>query len=273
LIISRPCRTVDVEEEKKPVTTYTIEGAYVNKHSSLIGVTYEINENEANNTGPLTDTSYITLHDASFYTEPPPANSLISMDNDHNLFPPVTPRNGPFTLDTTSGNTDGYKMRIHRDPFPLPSSIVENAQALPNPTGNNIDGIQKIRSYDRHQAPQLSVPIDTSSEPATIRSNIYGVNIQQPINPNHFTSLSRSISSSNLHLRSNDDLPESNIRQPIRLWTKHPRWVLRLSQAKRIHTPPLTSHRPFSRERPTNYSSSSSRSTATIPRYAFVEEE
>jgi hypothetical protein len=272
LIISRPCRTNDVEQEKKPVTTYTIEGAYVNKHPSLIGVTYEINENDANNTGPLTDTSYITLHEASLYTEPLADKSLLTMDNDHNLFRPVTPRNVPVTFDTTSVDSDRYKMMMHRDPFPLSSSIFENAQAVSNPTGNNIYGIQKLRSYERHPPPQLSATMDTSNVPATIRSNIYEDNIQQPINPLHFKSLSQSMSSSNPNLRLNDDLPESNIRQALRPWTKHPRWVLRLSQAKQIHTPPLTSHHPLSRERPTNYSSSSGRSTTTIPRYAFAEE-
>jgi hypothetical protein len=273
LIISTPCRRNDVEQQKKPVTTYTIEGAYVNKDYSLIDLNDEINEKNSSNNDPLTDTSYITLYDAdrSLSTESLRSKSLLSMDNNHNQSLPLTPSNVPLILDTTSDNIDGYKMMMHHDPFPLSSSIRHNVQAVPNPTGNNIYGVPTKISSGRYRPSQFSTRMSTSSAPATIRSNIYQDDIQKPIDPLQFKSLSQSALSSSRHLRLNGDLPESNARPVITPWTKHPRWVLRLSKPKKIHPSQFTSNRSFSREQTNNSLSSSTRSTSTIPRYTFSE--
>ncbi len=279
MIISRFCRTIDVGRQKKPVTTYTIEGAYVNKHWSLIGLKYEVNDNEANNNSslndtnnnpPSTDTSFITLHETSLNTEPLPFKSRLPTDNDSNLSLPLTRQNVPVAPDTRSISSDVHKMMMHHNPFPLSSSTHENVQTAPNTTRNNIYRVPTTISYDRYPLTQVPTEINTSSASATIRNNIYQDNIEQPINPLNFKSLSQSTSSSSAHPQSNGDLPKSNDQKLIRPWTKHPRWVLRLSQPKKIHTPSLTSNRPFSRERPK--SSSSAGSTSTIPRYAFYQE-
>jgi hypothetical protein len=260
----------DVEEAKKPVTTYTIEGAYMYKDDSLISEENHTNDNDTTNTAPLTDTSYLTWHETSLNSEPMLAKSFSSMSNDLNLSLPSIRQNVPASLDTESDNTDRHKMLMHHDPFSLSSSIPKNARPIPNPIGNNIYDAQTT-NYDRYP-PRLATQINTASTPATITSNIYRENIQHSIDPRHFKSLSRPKSASSLNFQLNDKLPESNARPATRPWTKHPRWVTRLSQPKRIHTGPLSSTRSLSREGSDNKSISSARSTSTIPRYAFYEE-
>lgn len=281
----------DVEEAKKPVTTYTIEGAYMYKDDSLISEENHTNDNDTTNTAPLTDTSYLTWHETSLNSEPMLAKSFSSMSNDLNLSLPSIRQNVPASLDTESDNTDRHKMLMHHDPFSLSSSIPKNARSIPNPIGNNIYDAQTT-NYDRYP-PRLATQINTASTPATITSNIYRENIQHSIDPRHFKSLSRPKSASSLNFQLNDKLlesntrpksvsslnfelndklPESNARPATRPWTKHPRWVTRLSQPKRIHTGPLSSTRSLSREGSDNKSISSGRSTSTIPRYAFYEE-
>jgi hypothetical protein len=140
---------------------------------------------------------------------------------------------------------------MHRNPFPLWSSIDENAQAMANPTSNNIEGIQKI-NYDRYPPPRFLTKMNTSSAPTAIRSNSYRDNIPQPIDQLELASLSQSTLLPSHHLRLHGHLLESTVRQAARPWTKHSQWVLRLAQPKRIHTPPITSSWPLNRERPNN---------------------
>jgi hypothetical protein len=66
------------------------------------------------------------------------------MDSNDTLSLPFTRRNIAFTLDRASLDTDENKTMMHWNPFSLWSSIGENAQAIPNPTSNNIDGVQTI---------------------------------------------------------------------------------------------------------------------------------
>lgn len=270
--LSRPCRTSDVEEEKKPVTTYTIEGAYVNKDASLIGAQYEINENDSNNTGPLTDTSYMSFFDPSLNEESLSLKSRLPTDNDQNQYMPYMLKDGPSNFDITSINSDPNRMMTYRNPFPLPSLVRDSGQTVPDTTGNNMNDAQTTASYDHHPSMYLSNRMNTSNGHNTIRQNTYPDNIHRSIDTVSLRSLRQSVLASNPPRRSNSDLEKSDNRPITRPWTKHPRWVLRLSQQKRSHTPSLTGSRPSSRERPNNSLSSSARSTATIPRYAFYEE-
>jgi hypothetical protein len=113
--------------------------------------------------------------------------------------------------------------------------------------------------------------MNTLSAPTTIRSNSYRDNIPQSIDPLELTSLSQSTLLPSHHLRLNGHLLESTVRQAARPWTKHSQRFLRLAQPKRIHTPPITSSRPLSRERPNNSLTWSARSTSTIPRYVVYQ--
>ena len=225
---------VDVEREKKPVITYTIEGAYVNKDASLVGLKYEINENDANNSGPLTDTSYITLNDTSVPIELLPSKLPGSKDNDDNVSLPLTYTDIPINLERTLNNSDRYNKMT--DPITI--------------------------SYEQYPPPpQFSTRTNTSNAPTTITSNIDPDKHQQSTDSFDFTSLSQATLSSS-----------SPTRPTVRPWTKHPRWVLRLSQSKQIHTPPLITNRQLSRQEPDKNTISSGRSTRTIPRYMFMED-
>jgi hypothetical protein len=236
LILSRPCRAVDVEREKKPVVTYMIEGADVNKGTSTIADKYKVNKNDDSNSLPTTDTSYKTFGDESLYMEPLSSKSLITMNNDGNSSPPLSHRNMPVTLDTISDAIDGNRMMKNHNPFPLSSSIPLNPQAVPTSMDNDM----------------------------------YRYNTQQPTDPLYFAPSSLSQSR---YPPVNSGPTEPYVRKTATPLRKHPRWVLRLSQPREIHSVPLPRSRPFSSEQPRNKLSSSSRSTATIPRYMVSPEQ
>ena len=328
LSMPRPCRAVDVEREHKPVTTYTIEGAYYNRASFLLGEKYKINENSENNNGSLLNTSHTTLGDISFYTEPLSSKSLLTLNNDHKLSPTLTSRNVPTPPDTIFNTVDRRKMMMNYELFSLSSSIHENTPAVPNTTRNHIrsndpyaasrlsnqmdksdapgtisnavDRRKMMMNYDllslspsihentpavpnatqnhiynndHHPASKLSIQENTSGAPATITNTIYSDNIQQPMDSLHSTLTSQSALLASRHPPSNNDLTDPNIHQVKTARRKYPRWAVRLSQPKQIHTPSLSSSRPLSRERPRTALSSSTRSTRTIPRYAVYYED
>ena len=265
LSMPRPCRAVDVEREHKPVTTYTIEGAYYNRASFLVGEKYKMNESSENNNGSLLNTSHITLGDISLYTEPLSTKSLWTLDNDHKQSPTLTSRNVPIPPDTISNAVDRRKMMMNYDLLSLSPSIHKKTPATPNAIRNH------IYSNDHHPASKLSTQKNTSGTPATITNPIYSDNIQQPMDSPHSTLTSQSALLAKRHLPSNNNSPDPNSRQ-VTKWRKFPRWAERLSQSKQIHTPPLSSSHPLSKEQSRTATPSSTRSTRTIPRYAFVYE-
>ena len=239
LILFRPCGSTDVDEERKPVTTYTIEGADMYKDHSLFGRQYHINGKNLN------DTSFMTLPDDSFNKEPLPYQYTLPMDGDPNRSLPSTHDNGP--------------------PFSI--SMYRKGLTIPDFKGNSPYNSQTM-SYDRFPPPLLSTEINPSGATAARRSNTFGGNNDQPKNPLYIKSLTRPSSPSSLNIQMKNKRLESPTRPTTRPWTKHPRWVVRLSQPKQVHTPPLTNNREPSSKNLT----SSIRSTSTIPRYAFANE-
>lgn len=168
-------------------------------------------------------------------------------------------------------------------PYEGPGTDPTNSKSFLNDLNSSLPNTNDINSppinYDLYPPlsplPRylLSDEIGTSSAPATIQCLANHEDTQRPAIPLHMRPIKRPNSASSLKIELQDDqTKETYIRSTVRPWTKHPRWVIRLSEPKRTYTPALSISRASSQERRTNSVNSSIRSTSTIPRYAFYEE-
>lgn len=230
---------------------------------------YQINETDLNNSDPLTDISHITLNDVALNEEPLSSKASVPTDNDPSIYLPFPRKNVPYTVDTVSIDNEPKSRMNNHNTLPLSSSIWRDPRKVRDTTEEHNSNIPTETASFNHYLPSyLSTRINSSNKLPIKRSNTFPERSERSID------LVSSTLSSNIDLRSKHDSQKpDNIRPTAaRPWTKHPRWVLRLSQPKRNHTSSFTSSRPSSRERLSNSLSSSARSVATIPRYAFYEE-
>ncbi|CAF4558308.1 unnamed protein product, partial [Rotaria sp. Silwood1] len=110
-----------------------------------------------------------------------------------------------------------HKMIRHHHPLPLLPSISKNVQSISNITEDKIDHSQGTTTYDLHSMQPQSTQLD--------RNDLF-----------HITSSSHSTFAPRHDYPSHDQLSASNVRQDSTIWTKYPRWVPRLTQAKQVHT-------------------------------------
>jgi hypothetical protein len=201
-ILSRSCRTIGIDRrQKKPVTTYTIQGAAVSRGIFVIGDDHPEFENE-DKSRPKTCSSTSSISGRDGHMNPP---------------------------------SDRPSMALRSNPFPVPPSVQVNPTTAPTATGANMDE-DNVRqrtdplSYLSTSQSWIAAPEDHSLN--TSRTAIVS-NTQPHIKPRKLhprwvlrLSLPRSTPTAPIsdNLTSGIERPRNGLSTPRRFLVKKPRY-------------------------------------------------